>query len=66
MSKVVLIYDEKTGTYISLKKKLIRDAVESVKARLKDPKKEAITLNDIYGLLIEVINLLEVALSGEE
>jgi hypothetical protein len=65
MSKV-LVFDEKTGTYILLKKKLIRDAVESVKARLKDPKKEAITLNDIYELLTEVINLLEVALSGEE
>jgi hypothetical protein len=65
MSKA-LIFDEEKGTYIPLKKKLIRDAVESLKAKLKDPKKETITLNDIYGLLVEVINLLEVALSGEE
>jgi hypothetical protein len=59
----VLIYDEKTGTYISLKKKLIRGTIENIKAKLKDPKKETITLNDIYELLVEVINLLEVMAS---
>jgi hypothetical protein len=63
MSVKVLVLDEKTGTYIPLKKKLIRDAVESVKAKLKDPKKESVTLNDIYELLVEVINLLEVMAS---
>jgi hypothetical protein len=63
MSVKVLVLDEETGSYIPLKKKLIKDNIKNVKSKLKDPKKETITLNDIYELLVEVINLLEVMAS---
>jgi hypothetical protein len=55
MSKVVLYYDPETQTYLTPKQLKIKE----IKKMLKDPDKDVITLNDIYKLLMQVLELLK-------
>lgn len=50
----IMIYDSDTGTYISLKKFIVKQESQ----KFKDPDKDNITLNDIYKLLLVIIKLL--------
>jgi hypothetical protein len=50
----ILIFDSDTGAYISVEKFIVKQESQ----KFKDPDKEAITLNDIYRLLLVIIELL--------
>jgi hypothetical protein len=50
----IMIYDTESGTYISLKKFIVKQESQ----KFKNPDKDTITLNDIYRLLLVIIELL--------
>jgi len=49
-----LVFDEEEGYITSLKKK-----VKEIRKTVKNPKSESITLNDVYELLIKILEVIE-------
>jgi hypothetical protein len=52
--KQVLVFDEERGTYVTL----IEKKIYEIKRTVKDPTQE-ITINDVYELLLKVLDVLE-------